>query len=80
VARFLGRISYSLYLVHGTVLFALTHALGYRVPMMVQLVLYVGISIGLGYLLCVVVEEQFLRLSRMVGKKRLVLTEPFGSA
>jgi peptidoglycan/LPS O-acetylase OafA/YrhL len=80
VARFLGRISYSLYLVHGTVLFALTHALGDRVPMMVQLVLYLGISIGLGYLFCAGVEEQFLRLSRMVGRPRLVVPQPFGAS
>ncbi len=71
-ARFLGRISYSLYLVHGTVLFALAHALGDRVSVWTQLVLFAGISIGLSYLFCVGVEEQFLKLSRMVGKQRLV--------
>jgi peptidoglycan/LPS O-acetylase OafA/YrhL len=70
IARFLGRISYSLYLVHGTVLFALAHALGRHVSVFTQLVLFIGISIGLSYLFCVVVEEQFLRLSRMVGKRK----------
>ena len=78
VARFLGRISYSLYLVHGTVLFALTHALGTRVSLGTQLVLFVGISLGLSYLFCIGIEEQFLRLSRMVGKSRRL--QPGGPA
>jgi peptidoglycan/LPS O-acetylase OafA/YrhL len=71
LARFLGRVSYSLYLVHGTVLFALAHGLGTRVSVGTQLVLFVGLSLGLSYLFCVGVEEQFLRLSRRVGRKPL---------
>ncbi len=34
IPRFLGRISYSLYLVHATVLFAIFHLLGHRLPML----------------------------------------------
>jgi peptidoglycan/LPS O-acetylase OafA/YrhL len=79
VARFLGRISYSLYLVHGTVLFALASALGHRVSVATQFILFVGISIGLSYLFCIGVEEQFLRLSRMLGKRRVVLPDGPGA-
>jgi peptidoglycan/LPS O-acetylase OafA/YrhL len=68
VPRFLGRISYSLYLVHGTVLFALTYLLGSRLPVMAQLLVYVPASLLLAYLFCIVVEEPFLQVSRRVGK------------
>jgi peptidoglycan/LPS O-acetylase OafA/YrhL len=68
-ARFLGRISYSLYLVHGTVLFALAHIFGNRLSIATQFCLFVPISIGLSYLFCVGIEERFLHLSRMAGKR-----------
>jgi peptidoglycan/LPS O-acetylase OafA/YrhL len=73
VAQFLGRISYSLYLVHCTVLLALAHTLGQRVSVLTQFVFFVSLSIGLSYLFCIGVEEQFLKLSRWVGKRKLVL-------
>jgi peptidoglycan/LPS O-acetylase OafA/YrhL len=69
VARFLGRISYSLYLVHGTVLFALTHALGARLSILTQFLIYVPSAVLLAYGFCVAVEEPFLRLSRRAGRR-----------
>ena len=68
VAAFLGRISYSLYLVHGTVLFALAHAVGRRRGLPLLFTIYVSASLLLAYLFCLAVEEPFLRLSRRAGK------------
>ena len=70
VPQFLGRISYSLYLVHGTVLFALSRSLGRRIPVPVQFLLFVVLSIALGYAFCLAVEEPFLRLGRKVGSSK----------
>ncbi len=67
-AKFLGRISYSLYLVHGTVLFALTHALGNKVSVPVHFFLFLSGSLVLAYLFCLGIEEPFLRISRQVSK------------
>lgn len=67
--RFLGRVSYSLYLVHGTVLFALAHAFGRRLTIPEHLLLAVSLSVVVAYGFCVGVEEPFLRLSRRVGRR-----------
>jgi peptidoglycan/LPS O-acetylase OafA/YrhL len=68
VAKFLGRISYSLYLVHGTVLFALTYLLGSRLPVLAQFAIYLPASLLIAYVFCLTVEEPFLHVSRFVGK------------
>ena len=67
-ARFLGRISYSLYLVHSTVLFALAHSLGRQIDILDQFLIYLPASLLLAYLFCIGIEEPFLRMSRRVGK------------
>ncbi len=68
--QFLGRISYSLYLVHGTVLFALARSFGRRVSIPLQFLIFVILSIALGYLFCITVEEPFLRLGRKLGSTK----------
>ncbi len=68
--RFLGRISYSLYLVHGTVLFALTAWAASRLSAAAQFPIYVAVSLGLATLFCVTIEEPFMHLSRRAGRWR----------
>jgi peptidoglycan/LPS O-acetylase OafA/YrhL len=56
-------------------LFALAHVFGNRLSVGVQFCLFVPLSIGLSYLFCVGIEERFLQLSRMVGKRWAVLPD-----
>jgi peptidoglycan/LPS O-acetylase OafA/YrhL len=67
IARFLGRISFSLYLIHSTVLLAMTRILEFKVSVPLQFFLYIAITVLLSYFFCLGVEEPFLRLSRRVG-------------
>jgi peptidoglycan/LPS O-acetylase OafA/YrhL len=67
--QFLGRISYSLYLVHGTVLFAVTYGLAGRVSALGAFAVYLAGTMVLSVGLCVWVEEPFVRLGRRVGAK-----------
>ncbi len=73
VPRFLGRISYSLYLIHAPVLLALTAMIHGRLTAWQQFPLYVGASMGFALLFCVAVEEPFIRLGRRVGRHALSL-------
>jgi peptidoglycan/LPS O-acetylase OafA/YrhL len=68
VPRFLGRISYSLYLVHGTVLFALTFAPTGKLPAAILFPLYLATSLLFATFFCFAVEESFLQLSRRVSQ------------
>jgi peptidoglycan/LPS O-acetylase OafA/YrhL len=68
-ALLLGRISYSLYLVHSTVLFSLVHIFGPRLSIAEHFLLYIVMSLGIGYLFCIAIEEPFLRLSRAAGRR-----------
>jgi peptidoglycan/LPS O-acetylase OafA/YrhL len=61
---YLGRISYSLYLIHGTVLFALTNLLYWKSPPWVIFFLYLSFSFSFAHLFCVTIEEPFLRLGK----------------
>ena len=69
IPRFLGRISYSLYLVHGTVLFGLTHLLHYRVSAAEFFPIYIlgSLLVAVGFYR--VVEEPLLHLARRVGAR-----------
>jgi peptidoglycan/LPS O-acetylase OafA/YrhL len=68
IPRFLGRTSYSLYLVHGTVLFALAHVLGGKLSPLAQLPIYLICTIVLAVVFCIAIEEPFVRLSRRVSR------------
>jgi peptidoglycan/LPS O-acetylase OafA/YrhL len=74
ISAFLGRISYSLYLVHGPVLLAITFAVGTRISMWVQFPIYVIASLVLAYLFCIGVEEPFTRMGQRLGKGKAVPT------
>lgn len=65
-SRFLGRISYSLYLIHPVVLQALTFGCRDRISMWVQFPIYISSSLLLAWLLCLTVEERFIKWSRAV--------------
>jgi len=66
-ARFLGKISYSLYLVHLPILLAMAFTIGYRLPMLAQLALYLVASLSLATMFYYCVEAPFTQLSRYAG-------------
>jgi peptidoglycan/LPS O-acetylase OafA/YrhL len=68
VPRFLGRISYSLYLVHGTVLYALTFLMSGKTSALVAFVIYLPTALLLSTVFCFWIEEPFLRLGRRVSR------------
>lgn len=69
VPTFLGRISYSLYLVHGTVLFAMAAVLQNKVSHPVFFLIYLPSAILLSWGFYVAVEEPFMLMSRNVGRR-----------
>jgi peptidoglycan/LPS O-acetylase OafA/YrhL len=68
IPRFLGRISYSLYLVHGTVLFATAYLLAHRVSRPVAFAVYLPLALLISTAFCFWIEEPFLRLGRYVSR------------
>jgi len=68
VPTFLGRISYSLYLVHGTVLFATAAVLQNKVSHPVFFLIYFPTAILLSWGFYVSVESPFMVMSRNVGR------------
>jgi peptidoglycan/LPS O-acetylase OafA/YrhL len=66
VPEYLGRISYSLYLVHGTVLFTTIIALYGKVPPWLIVVVGLIMSLAVAHLFCILVEEPFTRLGRRI--------------
>jgi len=75
VPQFLGKISYSLYLIHAAVLFALTALVWGKGPRSCFVVLYVLTALVLSTLFHRFVEQPFIRLSRSVTAKEVVATE-----
>jgi peptidoglycan/LPS O-acetylase OafA/YrhL len=71
VPAFLGQISYSLYLVHGTVLFAMTAVLGNTLSHLTFFFLYISVAILLSWGFYRVVEYPFTVASRNVGKSSM---------
>lgn len=65
--RFLGEISYSLYLVHAVVLLALLHFLGGILPLWLLLVAMPLLSVAAGALLYRFVERPSMRLGRLAA-------------
>jgi len=66
----LGRMSYSLYLVHGTVLFTLVHVFFGRTSLPSLFVPYVACSLGLAWLFFISVEKPAIWLSRQIGGRK----------
>ncbi len=68
--RFLGEISYSLYLVHGTVLFTLIALLGHSLRPLAIFPIYVASVILGSWLFYQAVEAPFMRLSHSVKQSK----------
>lgn len=68
VPLFLGTISYSLYLVHGTVLFAMASVLKGKISPPAFFVLFLPTSILLSWCFYTAVEAPFTKMSRRIGK------------
>lgn len=65
----LGRMSYSLYLVHGTVLFALVHFFFGRTSLTSLFVPYLMCSLGVAWIFFISVEKPAIWLSRQIGTR-----------
>jgi peptidoglycan/LPS O-acetylase OafA/YrhL len=77
IPAFLGRISYSLYLMHGTVLFAMAAMLKDKVSHPVFFLLYLPTAILLSWGFYLAVEKPFMVISRKVGRRpALSIVEP----
>ena len=68
--QLLGRISYSLYLVHGTVLFASAALLQGRVSLRMMFAIYLAATLILSWSFFLLVEQPFMRVSRRMGKSK----------
>ena len=65
----LGRISYSVYLLHSTVLFTLLHLFGKTVPMLVLLAVYIPTVMILSTLMYEYVEKPSMAFGRSLSNK-----------
>jgi peptidoglycan/LPS O-acetylase OafA/YrhL len=69
--EYLGRISYSVYLMHGIVLFAVLDMLYGKLPTVVLLGIVVVGSLVLGHLFCIAVEEPSMRLGKKIAGRMM---------
>ncbi len=65
--EYLGRISYSMYLVHGTVLWATLILLYGKLPLLLLGVVYAAITLGVSHGFCVLVEEPAMKLGKRLA-------------
>jgi peptidoglycan/LPS O-acetylase OafA/YrhL len=72
----LGQISYSLYLIHGTILFVLIHTLLGRVPMGVLLLIYLSVTLLVTEIFHRLIERPFMLLGRRLTAPRTTLKQP----
>jgi peptidoglycan/LPS O-acetylase OafA/YrhL len=66
--RYLGRVSYSLYLVHGTILFAMLHLLYGKVPLWGLAAIYLPVTFLATHLFYITVEEPATRLGKALSR------------
>jgi peptidoglycan/LPS O-acetylase OafA/YrhL len=69
VPQYLGRISYSMYLVHSTILFAFVYAFAGRVPLIVLVAGYLPVAVFCSTVFWRWVERPTIFLSRDLGEK-----------
>jgi peptidoglycan/LPS O-acetylase OafA/YrhL len=72
--EYLGRVSYSVYLMHGIVLFATLDLFYGHLPTPALLAIVVAGSLALGHLFCIAIEEPTMRLGKKAGNKIAGLT------
>jgi peptidoglycan/LPS O-acetylase OafA/YrhL len=70
VPEYLGRISYSMYLLHATVLWATVILLYGKVPLFVLGLLYCAVTLIISHLSCVFIEEPAMRFGKRVTAKK----------
>lgn len=68
--RYLGRVSYSLYLVHGTALFVLMTLLHGKIPFLVILPIYLFAAFAGSFLFCKFIEEPAMRFGKQITSRR----------
>ena len=74
IPRFLGRISYSLYLVHATVLYGLTFVVVHRLTVAPRVtaaevfVIFLPLTLLVSTGFCLWIEEPFVRLGRRLSR------------
>jgi peptidoglycan/LPS O-acetylase OafA/YrhL len=66
----LGQISYSLYLIHGTILFVLIHTLVGRVPMSILLLIYLSVTLFVTEIFYRLIERPTMLLGRRLTAPR----------
>jgi len=69
IPEYLGRISYSMYLVHGTVLFATLNLLYGKTSIGVMAGVYLVMTFAAAHLFCIAIEEPSLRLGKTLSMK-----------
>ena len=70
VPQWLGKISYSLYLLHSMVMFGLLHLLYGRIPLLAILPISLAGTLVLSWLFYLLIESPSMRLSRRIGARR----------
>jgi peptidoglycan/LPS O-acetylase OafA/YrhL len=70
VPQYLGRVSYSLYLLHEPVLYAVTICCFGRSPLIVLAAIYGALAMSIAHLFCLSIEEPSLRLGKRLATKR----------
>ena len=73
--HYLGERSYSLYLIHGTILFALIHTIMGRVRMDVLLLVYLAVSLIVTEIFYRLIERPSMLLGRRLTTTRRVLSQ-----
>jgi peptidoglycan/LPS O-acetylase OafA/YrhL len=69
IPQFLGKISYSLYLVHGTVLFALTYTCGAKCSPFVIFAIYAPLTILSAWVMYRYIEKPAMEYGRVISRK-----------
>lgn len=70
IAEYLGKISYSLYLIHGTVLFATLILLYGKIPTSLVVAIYLIAAFAISHLFCIWIELPTMKLGKILTKKR----------
>jgi peptidoglycan/LPS O-acetylase OafA/YrhL len=67
--QFMGRICYSIYLIHGTVLFALLYTLGHKLPPLVIFLIYVPSVLCASTLFHYTIEKPSMNFGRSITRR-----------
>jgi peptidoglycan/LPS O-acetylase OafA/YrhL len=70
VPQFLGRICYSVYLIHGTILFTLLYTLGHKLPPLEIFLIYVPSVLCASSLFHYAIEKPSMEFGRSLTKRR----------